>query len=181
MNKKQCEIKFYEYNAHFKYKELYSALSKLQIDKEYQNNNEDNLNKKFNNTKKINKKDNTKTNLKNLNKNKSQTNKHNNIISRNVELDNYVKNLKLIQKKNDLDLKAYCNKTYINNNNDENTIQKNRIYKINKEPKKCNNNINIVNIEKLKKGKKKKSPPYNQRPPCKNMKNNLMLHSLFIL
>ena len=47
MNEKQYEIKYYEYNAHFKYKELYNALLKLQIDKEYQNNNVDNLNKQL--------------------------------------------------------------------------------------------------------------------------------------
>ena len=178
MNEKQYEIKYYEYNAHFKYKELYNALLKLQIDKEYQNNNVDNLNKQLSCNQKNYQKEKTKTNLKNLNKNKSLTNKQNkNIMSRNVELDNYIKNFKIIQMNNDLDLKTYYSKTYISNNNNEDTLRKNKILKSNNGSKKCNN-INIINIKILKR-KKKKSPLYPERPPSKNSKNNLMINSLF--
>ena len=135
MKVKKEESKFHEFNAHFKYNDLFNELLKIKTEREK---NANNIKNKINTNSKKN------TNNKLLNNNSLKK-----IQSRNIEMNNYLNNIKLIEDKNEtteIKINSKINKTYVNiqKNNQSKIIQSklDNIYKI----KKKENNINIPNI-----------------------------------
>ena len=104
------ENKFHEFNAHFKYIDLFNELLKIKTEREkkiniIKDNNKPNTNKKAND--------------KLLN-----TNSIKKIQSRNIEMNNYLNNLKLIENKNEtteIKVNSKVNKTYVNIIKDNNS------------------------------------------------------------
>ena len=85
MKVQKDENKFHEFNAHFKYKDLFNELLKIKTERE----------KKINTIKNINKANSNQ----NANNKLLNTNSIKKIQSRNIEMNNYLNNLKLIENK----------------------------------------------------------------------------------
>ena len=97
------ENKFHEFNAHFKYTDLFNELLKIKTERE----------KKINIIKDKNKPNSNK----NANNKLLNTNSIKKIQSRNIEMNNYLNNLKLIENKNEtteIKVNSKVNKTYVN-------------------------------------------------------------------
>ena len=103
MKVQKDENKFHEFNAHFKYKDLFNELLKIKTERE----------KKINTIKNINKPNSNQ----NANNKLLNTNSIKKIQSRNIEMNNYLNNLKLIENKNEtteIKVNSKVNKTYVN-------------------------------------------------------------------
>ena len=103
MKVQKDENKFHEFNAHFKYKDLFNELLKIKTERE----------KKINTIKNINKANSNQ----NANNKLLNTNSIKKIQSRNIEMNNYLNNLKLIENKNEtteIKVNSKVNKTYVN-------------------------------------------------------------------
>ena len=101
MKIKQEQTKFHEFNAHFKYKDLFNELLKIKTEQEKNININNDTNKVNNN----NNDENIYNELTNVN-----------FQSRNVEINNYINNLKLIEDKDEtsgIKADSKTNKTYV--------------------------------------------------------------------
>ena len=102
MKVKKEETKFHEFNAHFKYNDLFNELLKIKTEREK---NATNIKNKI------------KPNSKKTTNKLCNNNSFKKVQSRNIEMNNYLNNLKLIENKNEtteIKVNSKINKTYIN-------------------------------------------------------------------
>ena len=143
MKIKQEATKFHEFNAHFKYKDLFNELLKIKTEQEK------NINI-INDTNKANSKEITYNELANVN-----------FQSRNIEINNYINNLKLIEDKdenNDNKANSKTNKTYMNKFKDNSTKISNPKSNNNKKDMNQRAKNNLRDIYKDDKSKEDKLP-----------------------
>ena len=149
-------IVYYEYGAHFKYKDLFNNLLRIKNERDRQNNNEENGNNNIiNNNIIINN---------NLNLNLFNNNKHK-IVSRNIQDNNYMNNIDILENSNTFisDLsKEQLNKTAVLPSSEiiqqkiNDYLEKNKLIFVKAKNGNVNNPSNkIVEVKKYQKDKNK--------------------------